>query len=169
MARGHLKPFTALTNEGKHAQSRCFDIVVFALFCNKSSDMVSDEIRMSSEPSPPPCHVVVFNIGKKHNVGTIARCCTAFGVQSVCLVGSRQYNTFGSHGADAHVNFRHFDSLAACCARLRSAENCSIVGIEIVDDAQPVQAHPFSGPTAFLLGNEGQVSFGDRSHRENAS
>jgi tRNA G18 (ribose-2'-O)-methylase SpoU len=109
--------------------------------------------------SPPPCHVIVFNIGKKHNVGTIARCCTAFGVQSLCLVGSRQYNTFGSHGADVHVNFRHFDTLNDCCNTLRNSEGCSIIGIEIVDAAQAVQKHPFSGPTAFLLGNEGQVSF----------
>lgn len=30
-------------------------------------------------------------------------------------------------------------------------------GIEIVDSAKPVHEHPFSGNTAFLLGNEGQV------------
>ena len=103
------------------------------------------------------CHIVVFNIGKKTNVGTIARCCTAFGVQSVCLVGSRQFNTFGSHGADAHVHFRHFDTLQSCCQALRDEEGCKIVGIEIMDEAVPVHTHPFSGPTAFLLGNEGQV------------
>ena len=114
---------------------------------------------MGSDPDKPkpPCHVIVFNIGKKANVGTIARCCTAFGVESVCLIGSRQFNTFGSHGSDAHVHFRHFDTLDACCERLRGSEGCKIVGIEIMDEAVPVHAHPFSGPTAFMLGNEGQV------------
>lgn len=105
----------------------------------------------------PACHVVVFNIGKKHNVGTIARCCTAFGVDSLCLVGSRQFNTFGSHGADAHVNFRHFGTLEGCCTHLKEQEGCAIVGIEIMDEAVPVHAHPFTGPTAFMLGNEGQA------------
>jgi hypothetical protein len=28
------------------------------------------------------------------------------------------------------------------------------MGVEIAEDAQPIQAHPFSGPTAFMLGNE---------------
>ncbi len=28
------------------------------------------------------------------------------------------------------------------------------MGVEITEDAQTIQAHPFSGPTAFMLGNE---------------
>jgi len=28
------------------------------------------------------------------------------------------------------------------------------VGVEIMDGAEPVQAHPFTGPTAFMIGNE---------------
>jgi tRNA G18 (ribose-2'-O)-methylase SpoU len=37
----------------------------------------------------PACFVVVFNIGKKHNVGTLLRSCTAFGVKQV-RVGQRR-------------------------------------------------------------------------------
>ena len=33
-------------------------------------------------------------------------------------------------------------------------EACQILGIEIADDAIPIQQHPFRGPTAFMLGNE---------------
>ena len=110
-----------------------------------------------SSGSKPACHVIIFNIGKKHNVGTISRCCTAFGVASVCLVGSRHFNTFGAHGSDAHCTYRHFDTLDSCCAELREQEGCSIVGIEVLDAALPVHKHPFCGPTAFMLGNEGLV------------
>ena len=28
------------------------------------------------------------------------------------------------------------------------------MGLEIVEGARPVHEHPFSGPTAFMLGNE---------------
>lgn len=103
------------------------------------------------------CHLIIFNLGKKRNVGTIARCCTAFAVSSLCVIGSREINTFGAHGADAHVHMRHFDTLADCCTALREREGCSIVGVEVMDGASPVHAHPFTGPTAFMLGNEGQV------------
>mmetsp|Transcript_34807 Transcript_34807/g.77387 ORF Transcript_34807/g.77387 Transcript_34807/m.77387 type:complete len:211 (+) Transcript_34807:59-691(+) len=104
----------------------------------------------------PACYVITHNVSKKHNIGTIARCATAFGVKELCLVGSRQYNTFGSHGADAFVDFRHFDTLESCTRHLKEAEGCSIVGVEIVEGARPVHEHPFTGPTAFMLGNEGQ-------------
>jgi hypothetical protein len=42
------------------------------------------------------------------------RCATAFNVKEICLVGSRQFNAFGSHGAAAHVQFRHFPTLEEC-------------------------------------------------------
>ena len=38
----------------------------------------------------------------------------------VCLTGSRQFNTFGSHGAAEYVTYRHFPSLQECCACLKS-------------------------------------------------
>lgn len=40
----------------------------------------------------------------------------------------------------------------------RSLLNCSagfaILGVEITDDAKPVQSQPFQGNTAFMVGNE---------------
>jgi hypothetical protein len=38
----------------------------------------------------------------------------------VCLVGSRQFNTFGSHGASDFVPLRHFPTIEACCEWLRT-------------------------------------------------
>eukprot|EP00200_Dunaliella_tertiolecta_P009589 CAMPEP_0202389176 /NCGR_PEP_ID=MMETSP1127-20130417/81429_1 /ASSEMBLY_ACC=CAM_ASM_000462 /TAXON_ID=3047 /ORGANISM="Dunaliella tertiolecta, Strain CCMP1320" /LENGTH=235 /DNA_ID=CAMNT_0048990835 /DNA_START=68 /DNA_END=775 /DNA_ORIENTATION=+ len=102
-----------------------------------------------------PCYLILFSVAKRHNVGTITRCATAFGVKQVCLVGSNQFNTFGAHGSDAHVDFRHFPTLEECVQQLKNKEGCEIIGIEITDDAQPVHSHPFQGPTAFMLGNEG--------------
>lgn len=105
----------------------------------------------------PKSYVIVFNVSKRHNIGTIARCCTGFGVHAVCLVGSREYNTFGSHGSDAYVQMLHFNTLQDCCDTLKQ-DGCRILGIEITDAAMPVHEHPFTGSTAFMLGNEGQVS-----------
>jgi tRNA G18 (ribose-2'-O)-methylase SpoU len=31
----------------------------------------------------PDCYVIVYNLSKKHNVGTLLRSCTAFGVKEV--------------------------------------------------------------------------------------
>lgn len=75
--------------------------------------------QLCSSSGRPCCYVVVFNVSKKHNVGTLLRSCTAFGVTEVCLVGSRHFNTFGSHGADVHVPLRHFHKLEACAQYLK--------------------------------------------------
>ncbi|KAG2488382.1 hypothetical protein HYH03_013069 [Edaphochlamys debaryana] len=110
----------------------------------------------STAASRPACYIITHSVAKKHNIGTIVRSATAFGVKEVCLVGSRAFNTFGSHGSDAHVAFRHFDKLTECVQHLKQVEGCRVMGVEICEGALPVQEHPFTGPTAFLLGNEGQ-------------
>ncbi|KAI9194941.1 hypothetical protein LWI28_010311 [Acer negundo] len=99
-------------------------------------------------------YVVVHNIAKRHNVGTLARSATAFGVTEMILVGRRDFNAFGSHGSTSHVKFRHFHSLADARVFLKSRD-CDICGVEITENAKPVNDHPFKKSTAFLLGNEG--------------
>ncbi|XP_027116138.1 uncharacterized protein [Coffea arabica] len=99
-------------------------------------------------------YVLIHNIAKRHNVGTLARSCTAFGVSELILVGRRDFNAFGSHGSTSHVNFRHFHSLSLAKSFLKERD-CDICGVEITDDAVAVNQHPFKRSTAFLLGNEG--------------
>lgn len=98
--------------------------------------------------------VVIHNIAKRHNVGTLARSATAFGVSELILVGRRDFNAFGSHGSTSHLRFRHFHSLIDARLYLKE-KDCDICGVEITDDAVAVNQHPFKKSTAFLLGNEG--------------
>lgn len=63
--------------------------------------------------------VVVHNVAKRHNVGTLARSATAFGVAEVVVVGRRDVSAFGSHGATSHLRFRHFASLPLARAYLK--------------------------------------------------
>ncbi|CAH8276549.1 unnamed protein product [Arabidopsis lyrata] len=100
-------------------------------------------------------YVVVHNIAKRHNVGTLARSATAFGVTELILVGRRDFNAFGSHGSASHIRFRHFHSLIEARTYLKEEKDCDICGVEIADGASAVNEHPFKRNTAFLLGNEG--------------
>ena len=111
-----------------------------------------------TQPVPPSSFLVVHNVSKRANVGTLARCATAFGVEELLLVGgaaTRGFNTFGAHGADAHLPIRGFPSLAAMREYVTVTRGGRVVGIEILDASTDVTKHPFVGPTAFLLGNEG--------------
>ena len=106
----------------------------------------------------PRCYFLVHNIAKKHNVGTIARCATAFGVRSVVLIGAKSYNTFGCKGSSNHVDFVHYPTLADARVGLMERLGVTkILGIEICDGAVPIETHPFdrNGNTAFIAGNEG--------------
>lgn len=55
--------------------------------------------------------MLVHNVAKRHNLGTLARSATAFGVTEIILVGRKDFNAFGSHGATLHLQFRHFHTL----------------------------------------------------------
>ncbi|GJU63074.1 CENP-B homolog protein 2-like protein [Tanacetum coccineum] len=99
-------------------------------------------------------YVLIHNIAKRHNVGTLARSATAFGVSELILVGRRDFNSFGSHGSTSHLPFRHFYSLSDARLFLKVENDCDICGVEITDDAAAVNRNPFKKNTAFLLGNE---------------
>lgn len=104
----------------------------------------------------PQCYFIVHNIAKKHNVGTIARCATAFGVRSVVLIGSKSYNTFGCKGSSNHVDFAYYPTLKDARAGLTTEKKVTkILGVEICEGAVPIESHPFDGDTAFIMGNEG--------------
>ncbi|CAE8637391.1 unnamed protein product [Polarella glacialis] len=102
----------------------------------------------------PESYLLLFNVGKKQNFGTLLRSACAFGVSEVVIVGAKKLATFGNQGTAQHAQTRHFDSLEAAKEFL-TGRGARICGIEIDDNAKPVSTHPFSGPTAFMLGNEG--------------
>lgn len=104
----------------------------------------------------PPLYLIVYNVSKRHNIGTLLRCATAFAARAVCLVGAREYNSWGAHGSEAHVPLRHYASLEAAAADLKGPLGCRVVGVEIAEGAVAVQRFPWAaGPVALMLGNEG--------------
>ncbi|XP_048497369.1 uncharacterized protein LOC104884946 isoform X2 [Beta vulgaris subsp. vulgaris] len=68
-------------------------------------------MKMNQKEGLVESFVIVHNIAKRHNVGTLARSATAFGVSELILVGRRDFNSFGNHGSISHLHFRHFHSL----------------------------------------------------------
>ncbi len=100
------------------------------------------------------CYMLVFNIGKKKNFGDILRSAAAFGVKEVFIVGAKKLSTFGNQGTQKYCKYTFFDSLEEGTAELQR-RGIELVGIEITDDARPIQEHPFKGSTCFMSGNEG--------------
>jgi len=57
---------------------------------------------------------------------------------------------------DRSITLRHFPTLKESVVYLKEECGCAIVGVEICEGAHALASAPFAGPTAFLLGNEGQ-------------
>ena len=102
--------------------------------------------------------MLMFNIQKAKNFGTIIRSAAAFNLAEVFLVEpagkKNKIATFGSQGTATKMPMRFFPSTNN--VREYCTENkIAICGIEITPDSKPIQEHPFRGDTLFMLGNEG--------------
>jgi len=74
--------------------------------------------------------------------------------QVVCVGSHAKARSFGAHGADRFVKTRDFGKVREAVAYLKD-KGVAICGVEITPAAVPIETHPFTGPTAFLMGAEG--------------
>lgn len=103
----------------------------------------------------PQAYMLMFNVQKQKNFGNLVRSAAAFNVREVFVIdGGKKMRTFGSQGTHTKTDFKYFEGLKD--VRAYCTENkIAICGIEIMENARPIQEHPFQGDTLFMLGNEG--------------
>lgn len=116
------------------------------------------------EPEHPKGYLLLHNISKKNNIGNIIRSACAFGLEKVLFVTSRpdskktkilkQFKMFGNQGTYKQIEYQPYNSLEECRDDLH-AKGVRICGVEIGQGSLPIHQQPFSGSTAFFLGNEG--------------
>lgn len=105
----------------------------------------------------PKFYVLIYNLSKAKNIGTLIRSASAFGCSQIYVLGSDKKvlkKFYGSQGTAQKSEFVFFDTsdqLSNYC----KANDITIVGVEIGEHAKPVNSHPFKGNTLFVLGNEG--------------
>ena len=108
---------------------------------------------------------MLHNVSKRNNVGNIIRSACAFGFEAVHYVTNKDANSrkhkilkefsmFGNQGTYKQLEYVPHASLAQCKHTLNE-QGVRICGVEIGEGSLPVQQHPFTGSTAFFLGNEG--------------
>ena len=100
------------------------------------------------------CYLIIHNVAKKHNVGSIIRSAAAMGVTEIWVVGKRKIASFGNQGTAKRVVYRNFGSLEEL-KTYSQAKSVQIIGLEILSSSKNIWDSPFSGSTAFLMGNEG--------------
>lgn len=107
----------------------------------------------------------LHNVGKKNNIGNIVRSACAFGFEKVMYVSNRgegskkmkamkEFHCFGNQGTYKQIDFQPFTSLEEAKKYLNE-NKIKVCGVEIGENSVPIHKHPFTGHTAFFLGNEG--------------
>ena len=107
----------------------------------------------------PKGYMLMFNIGKAKNFGTIVRSAAAFNLNEIFLVEppgkkNKISSSFGSQGTNTKMASRYFNTLKDVRDHCDTAK-IQICGIEITPSSVPIQSQPFKGDTLFMLGNEG--------------
>ena len=103
-------------------------------------------------------YLLLFNISKVKNAGTLVRSAAAFNCKEVFTVEKKKSVkdrlTFGSQGTEDLMDFRLFDSLTQIKEYCK-ANQIFICGVEICPKSESVSKFPFKGSTLFVVGNEG--------------
>lgn len=97
--------------------------------------------------------LIIFNISKDLNIGTLYRSAYAFGADEVLLVGRRRFKVTGASGTHHVMKTRHFMNMKEASAYCKS-EGFKILGLEV--GGTPVTEYAFDEDIAFVMGNEGR-------------
>mmetsp|Transcript_3 Transcript_3/g.5 ORF Transcript_3/g.5 Transcript_3/m.5 type:complete len:235 (+) Transcript_3:159-863(+) len=115
----------------------------------------TNTIKKISVVRNPEMVILVYDLQKKKNIGTIIRSAVAFGVSKMLVVGQRRnLKTFGHQRTKDFMKFIYFEKFDEAVEYLKS-NGFTIFGCEIAEGAKSVVSHPFTGNTAFIFGNEG--------------
>ncbi|KAF7458330.1 tRNA/rRNA methyltransferase-like protein [Cryptosporidium felis] len=120
-----------------------------------SQDEVSAVNPLGNESSNvPEFYLILSNISKRQNFGTLLRSACGFGVSEVLVVGEKKLMTFGNKGTLPHLSLTNYKNIHQVVEIIREKE-MDLVGVEIGPNSKPIYPHPFRRSTAFILGNEG--------------
>ncbi len=114
----------------------------------------------------PKFYLLLHNIQKKNNIGTLLRSAAAFNICKVFLISKETENTkkkkimkkfaifFGAQGTGKKISYEVFPDLKQA-KDFFAENNIKVCGVEITENSEKVSDHPFRGDTVFILGNEG--------------
>lgn len=99
-------------------------------------------------------HVAIENWQHDFNIGSIVRTANAFNVAGVHIIGKRRWNRRGAMVTDRYVHVHHHPEAADFVA-WASAEGLSVVGVDNLPGAVPLETTSLPRDTVLVFGQEG--------------
>ena len=101
-----------------------------------------------------PFHVAIENWQHDLNIGTVVRNANAFLASSVHIVGERKWNRRGAMVTDRYQHIEHHTSVEDFVAAM-AANKLTVVGIDNLPGAQPIETTPLPRDCVLVFGQEG--------------
>lgn len=96
--------------------------------------------------------IAIENLTRDYNMGTIVRSANAFGVRTIHIIGSRQWNKRGAMKTDAYVTIKYWKDITEFTDAMKRRH---IVAVDIVPGAKSCIQHALPESTVLLFGAEG--------------
>ncbi len=113
-----------------------------------------DAIRADLDTRRHQFHVAIENWEHDRNIGTVVRTANAFAAADVHIVGRRRWNRRGAMMTDVYQHVRHHATVEDLLAWART-EELTIVGIDNLPGAQPLETADLPERCVLLFGQEG--------------
>lgn len=114
--------------------------------------MPVDAIKMTLDGRRQPLQIAVENLTRDFNMGTIVRNANAFNVQTIHVVGRRQWNKRGAMATDKYMNIVYHESVADFVAAM---QDIHIIGIDNIDGSVPLASTTLPRDAVLVFGSEG--------------
>jgi tRNA G18 (ribose-2'-O)-methylase SpoU len=114
----------------------------------------NDAIVADLDARRHPFHIAVENWQHDMNIGAVVRNANAFLATEVHIIGRRRWNKRGAMVTDKYQHIRHHSTIAEF-VEWAEANDLPVVGIDILDGAQPLDGVALPERCVLLFGQEG--------------
>ena len=99
-------------------------------------------------------HVAIENWQHDFNIGSIVRTANAFAAAEVHIIGKKRWNRRGAMVTDRYQHVRHHDTVADFASWSAEA-GLVVLGIDNVDDSEPIETAVLPRECVLVFGQEG--------------
>jgi tRNA G18 (ribose-2'-O)-methylase SpoU len=99
-------------------------------------------------------HVAIENWQHDFNIGSIVRTANAFAAAEVHIIGKKRWNRRGAMVTDRYQHIRHHETVADFASWSAEA-GLVVLGIDNVDDSEPIETAELPRECVLVFGQEG--------------
>lgn len=114
--------------------------------------MSVSDIKKTLDARRQPLQIAIENIERDFNAGTIVRTANAFNVDTIHIVGRRQWNKRGAMATDLYMNVQYHASVEDF---KKAVHDRAIIGIDNIDGSVPLGGFTLPSNAVLVFGSEG--------------